>query len=138
MPILYERNEAKRRVVETSVGTITLKDILNVLERQIADNAWSYGVLADARAATKGPTSAELHKVLMRIGALTLERGPRGRTAVVITDQKKAQMGEKFARLSELAAYDVKVFDNIDAADRWLDLALEAHAETTERPLSKS
>jgi hypothetical protein len=138
MPILYERDDAKRRVVETSVGAVTLKDIFIALERQIADDAWSYSVLADARAMTKGPTAAELHQLLMRIGALTLERGPRGRTAVVITDRTLAQMGEKFARLSELTAYDVKVFDSIDAADHWLELSPEAHAGPVESPLSKA
>jgi hypothetical protein len=137
MPILYERDDVRRRVVETLVGALTLKDMLNSLERQLADGAWSYSVLADARAITRGPTAAELHELLMRIGELTCERGPRGRTAVVITDQTQAQMGEKFARLSELTAYDVKIFDSIDAADRWLELALDAHAETG-RPRSEA
>jgi hypothetical protein len=138
MPILYERDDARRRVVETYVGTVTLKDLLNALERQLADDAWSYAVLADARAVTKGPTPAELHELLMRIGVLTCERGPRGRAAVVITDRTLAQMGEKFARLSELTAYDVKIFDNIDAADHWLELALDAHAETAASPRSEA
>jgi hypothetical protein len=47
-------------------------------------------------------------------------------------------MGEKFARLSELTAYDVKVFDCIDAAEHWLDMALDAHAGTGDQPLSQA
>ena len=37
MPIYYERDRSKRIVVATSVGTVTLNDALEVIDRQVAD-----------------------------------------------------------------------------------------------------
>lgn len=41
MPIRYERDDARRRVVVTAEGTIDPYDTLGVIERQRLDDAWN-------------------------------------------------------------------------------------------------
>jgi hypothetical protein len=45
MPIRYERDDAHRRVVVTVQGPFAQPDFLAIVERQQADQAWTYGIL---------------------------------------------------------------------------------------------
>jgi hypothetical protein len=49
MPIRYERDDARRRVVVIVQGTIEPDDAFAVIERQCLDDVWSYGLLYDRR-----------------------------------------------------------------------------------------
>jgi hypothetical protein len=49
VPLYYECDPVTRRVNVTSTGSANLEDVLEVIDRQAADGAWSYGMLYDAR-----------------------------------------------------------------------------------------
>lgn len=122
MPIYYERDASRRRVVATSVGAVTLSDALAIIDRE-AENAWSWGVLYDARASDDVPTSADVLSIVKHVGMLTTKHGPRGPVALVVGDSALHKMGRRYASLGELTALDVRVFTTLDEAENWLDLS---------------
>jgi hypothetical protein len=121
MPLHYERDDRKRRVVVTSVGPVTLAEALAIIDRQAAEGAWSYGVLYDTRGTSDAPTTADLHQLVLRVGALTLKHGPRGRVALVTSDPTLSKMGRRYASLADLTALDVRLFTTLGEAETWLD-----------------
>ena len=74
MPIHYERDDRKRRIVITSAGPVTAADALAIIDRQAAEGAWTYSVLYDTRAGLNLPTPADLHQLLLRVGVLTTKQ----------------------------------------------------------------
>jgi hypothetical protein len=121
MPIYYYRDDANRRVVETSVGKVTLQDMVRVVDQQVADGVWGYDVVADARSIGQVPTPAELRQILQHIGAITTRHGPRGRVALVTSDPELSRTGTQFAEVCQLIAMELEVFQTIDEARHWLD-----------------
>jgi hypothetical protein len=121
MPIHYERDDGKRRIVVTSAGAVTLDDALAIIDRQAAEGAWSYGVLYDARAALEAPTPAHLHQLVLRVGLLTTRHGPRGPVAFVVRHPALSTMAARYARLGDLTALDVRLFTTVSEAEHWLD-----------------
>jgi hypothetical protein len=122
MPIHYERDDDRHRIVAVSIGTVTLDEALAVIDRQAAEGAWSYGVLYDARAGDASPSTEDLHQLVRHVGRLTTEHGPRGRVALVVLDPALSKMARRYASLGELTALDARVFTTIREAERWLDL----------------
>ena len=49
MPITYQRDDARRRIVVTTIGIVGLDDMLAVADRQAGEGTWRYGVLYDSR-----------------------------------------------------------------------------------------
>jgi hypothetical protein len=121
MPLEYTRNDIQRRITVISSGEVTLAEALAVIERQAAEGAWSYGVLYDTRASAHAPTPADVHRVLLRVGALTARHGPRGPVAFVVCDPALTKMGRRYARLGDLTALDVRLFAAVADAERWLE-----------------
>jgi hypothetical protein len=79
MPIRYETDDARRRVVVRMQGPFALADFLAVIERQRGDNASAYGVLYDLRGMTGEPSIADLRQSMSQIGL-------RGPIAILATD----------------------------------------------------
>jgi hypothetical protein len=121
MPLEYHRDDNKRRITVISTGVVTLPEALAVIERQAAEGVWSYGVLYDTRRSVHAPTPAEVHQLLLRVGALTARHGPRGPVAFVVHDPALTKMGRRYARLGDLTALHVRLFANVEDAERWLD-----------------
>ena len=76
MPIRYETNDARRRVVVRMQGPFALADSLAVIERQRGDNASACGVLYDLRGMTGDPTVADLRESMSQIAETHRLRGP--------------------------------------------------------------
>ena len=123
MPIHYERDDLRRRIIIMTTGRVTPEEVRNALDRQANEGTWSYAVLYDARAGTNVPTKADLHRVVMHIGALTAKHGPRGPVAFVSGNDRLSQAGRVYSSLGELTALHVQVFTDVDAAERWLEEA---------------
>lgn len=121
MPIYYYRDDARRRVVETSFGKVTLADMIRVVDQQVTDGVWDYDVVADARSIGQVPTSSELREILQHIGMITTRHGPRGRVALVTSDPELNRTGTEFAEVCQLIAMELEVFQTIEEATRWLD-----------------
>ena len=109
----------------TSVGAVTLTEALAIIDRQAAEDAWSYDVLYDTRASADAPAPADVHQLLLRVGQLTAKHGPRGRVAFVVCDPGLSKMGRRYASLGDLTALDVRLFATVAEAERWLDQEVE-------------
>jgi hypothetical protein len=121
MPIFYERDDQNRRIVATSIGTVTFDQTIEVIDRQVAERAWSYSVLHDARASASVPTRDEVRRLMLHLGKLTTKNGPRGPVAFVVSDPTLSKIGQWYASLGDLTALNVRVFTSIEEADAWLD-----------------
>jgi hypothetical protein len=124
MPIHYERDDLRRRILTVSRGQVTYRETAAVIDRQAAEGAWSYSMLYDTRAAAAVPTSEEVNRLVQHVGALTTKYGPRGPVALVVADPDLLDMGQRYARLGHLTSMAVGLFLTIEDAERWL---LEAH-----------
>ena len=49
MPVQYARDDAKGRITLTVSDPLTLEERIAAVERQLADGAWRYGLIIDAR-----------------------------------------------------------------------------------------
>jgi hypothetical protein len=80
MPILYECDHQRRLITATFTEPHTVDEVLDVIERQMADNAWEYATLHDMRATTHLSTLDEARQITARVQALGggRTRGPVG------------------------------------------------------------
>jgi hypothetical protein len=120
MPIHYDRDDKKRRILVTSEGAVTVEDTLAMIERQAADGAWTYHMLFDTRASDSLPTIDELRRLLQRVGALTIKYGPRGPVAMVVVNPALYEITGRYARLAGLTALRVGLFMTPGEAEEWL------------------
>ena len=130
MPVHYERDDARRRIIIMTTGHVTPEDVRGAVERQAHEGAWSYTVLYDARAGTNVPTADDVHRLVLLVGTLTARHGPRGPVALVSGSTGLSRIGRAYSRLGELTALNVQVFAEVDDAERWLDEAQKAHPST--------
>jgi hypothetical protein len=100
---------------------VTYEEVQAAVDWQAADGRWSDAVLFDARAALNDPTPEEVKRLVLHLGALTCEKGPRGPVALVTSRTSHAKVGRLYARLGDLTALRVQVFDSIEDAEAWLD-----------------
>ena len=121
MPLHYERDDRRRRIVVTTTGIVTLSDVLAIVDRQAGEGAWPYGVLHDARTSDDVPSTTDLVTLVRHVGTLTTRHGPRGPVAFVVAQSALARMGRRYASLGELTSLHVNVFTTIEDAERWLD-----------------
>ncbi|HEY6362034.1 MAG TPA: hypothetical protein VIX63_13055 [Vicinamibacterales bacterium] len=130
MPIHYERDDERRRIIIMTTGRVTPEDVQGALDRQANEGTWSYAVLYDARAGTNTPTREDLHRLVLYVGALTARHGPRGPVALVSGSARLSRMGRAYSSLGELTALNVQVFTDVDDAECWLEQAQKAHPST--------
>ncbi len=128
MPIHYERDDDGQRIRIMMTGHVTTEDVLGLVDRQAREGTWSYSVLYDTRASKSLPTPDDLHRVVMRVGTLTVRHGPRGPVALVTTSPQFSRMCHAYARLGELTALDVRAFASVEEAEDWLS---QAHPSST-------
>lgn len=121
VPLYYECDPAKRRITVTSVGSVSRDEALKVIDQQAAEGAWSYGVLHDTRLGVDAPSEEDVRRLVVQVGNVTTRRGPRGPVAFVVADPQLFKMGSWYALLGGLTALTVRVFTNIEDAEKWLD-----------------
>jgi hypothetical protein len=123
MPIRYERDDVRRRVVVTVEDTIEPDDAFAIIERQRLDDAWSYGLLYDLRLMTGRLTLAELRPILGR--ASQSHSAARGPIAILATDPAVYGMACSYAVLGR-STLTIEVFRDRDEADQWLTAQAKA------------
>jgi hypothetical protein len=134
MPIRYECDDARRRVVVTVQGTIDPDDSLAVIERQRLNDAWGYGLLYDLRLMAGRLTLAELRPILGRTSQ-SRSGARRGPIAILATAPLVYDVACSYAALGR-STLTIEVFRDADEAEQWLTAksVSEKHEHAPGRP----
>jgi hypothetical protein len=120
MPITYERVDERRRIVVTTVGEVTVEEMLAVVDRQAGERTWHYGMLYDSRRVSTIATAAEVRLGLRHVDELVTVHGPRGPVAFVTTALAAYGMVRMYSTLAGQQHQMVEAFRDIGDAERWL------------------
>lgn len=121
MPYAIDADRARRRLSVIGTDPVALPDVLAVLDWQIADGAWSYATLHDARHVTWIPTDEDIRVIVAFVDNTSQTLGPRGPVAFVAAVPALAGMVRMYSRIGEGSALRAQIFSDRDAAARWLD-----------------
>ena len=86
MAIRYERDDTRRLIVATAEGPYKTSEFVEVIQRQRADDAWSYGLLYDLRRTTGHPAVADLRELTGSVASSGATETRRGPVAVLTSD----------------------------------------------------
>jgi RecJ-like exonuclease len=131
MPITYQRDDARRRIDVTLAGTVTVEDLLGIVDRQAAEQTWHYGLCYDARRITKEAASTveEVRRVLRHVVETGARYGARGPVAIITDNPADYAMVRLYSSLGAEQRLSVEVFRDPGDAERWLDAASRPTAE---------
>ncbi len=118
-PVRYERDDARRRVVVTVQEEFQASAMISIIERQRADDAWTYGMLYDLRRMTGHPSLADLREMMEQAASRRLSEAPRGPVAILVTDPAIYSAACSYAALGR-SRLTIQMFRDFDDADRWL------------------
>ena len=124
MPLIYVRDDARRRVTVTAIGDITLNDAISIIDRRVIDGVWSYALLYDGRQRTSVMEPQEVRILVELTRTLSARHGLPGPMALVRQDASGFGMSRMFGILSQEASFEVSVFRTIEEAEAWLDSPL--------------
>jgi hypothetical protein len=120
MPFQYARDDARRRITMTASDPLTMGERIAVLEHQLADDAWTYGVIIDARSmAPFRPKLTEMQAVTSRLAELVAVHGPRGPVAIV--SRQTSVITASCLHNSMGVRTPIEVFWQLDDAQTYLD-----------------
>jgi hypothetical protein len=120
MPIHYERDDRKRRIVISFPGTYQAADGLAAIEQHHAEGAWTYGVLYDLRTLKGHPNITDLKAYMERDAQPppdeTRRRGP---IAILTADPVVYGIACTYKALGR-SSMTIEVFRDWIEADQWL------------------
>ena len=121
MPYQYARDDTARRIRITLTDPLTVAERIAAVEQQVADDAWRYATLIDARhLAVYKPKPTEMQAVVARVAEFVAEYGPRGPVAIVSNRATVIGAGQMYNYFGG-KGNAVEVFWDLDEARRFLD-----------------
>ena len=125
MPITLEIDNDRQCATFAMAGPFDANEVLQSLERQRNEGAWSYAVLFDTRRMTDSPTLDQVKHLF----SVTGQPGPasemRGPLALLATDAALYSMACAYMALGG-ATRKIEVFRELADAERWLDQHLRS------------
>jgi hypothetical protein len=116
----YTRDDEHRRVRATFVGSVSLPELIAIVDRQLSEGAWTYGMLYDVRSMADAPSSDDSRALLAHVRQLVSEHGPRRPVAVVARSSAMVGTAQMYAyRAGDDLSFEV--FWDTEDAERWLD-----------------
>jgi hypothetical protein len=117
----YTRDDARRRIRVTARETFNRDDLVAIVDRQLQDDAWSYGMLYDMRSLSDAISRADAIAFAEYVRECGIKHGPRGPVALVTRSMKIVGAGQAYAFDVGKQGFVVEVFWDIDEATAWLD-----------------
>jgi hypothetical protein len=123
MPFDYEKDDERRRIRLTLQDPLSVQDLIASVERQFEDDAWTYGVLVDARQIQSATTPAEIAAFRAHVEKMAAVHGPRGPVAIVARAAGAIAGGQMYRSVGDRTTDVgmVEVFWDAHQAERWLD-----------------
>jgi hypothetical protein len=131
MPMQYQRDDLRRRVVITYPGRFAPADALAAIERHHAEGVWGYGVLYDLRQ-LRGllPAIADLKAHMERDAQRPIESSePRGPVAIVTPDPIVYDIACTYAAIGRATMMTIQVFRDRTDAETWLTAQTNREAD---------
>jgi hypothetical protein len=116
----YVRDDAQRMIRVTLRQRITAEELISVVDRQVEENAWDYGLLYDMRNIVEPIPREDAMLVSDHVATHVDVRGPRGRVALVTRNAGAIGSGQRYALDSARGGFTVQVFWDMDEAEAWL------------------
>jgi hypothetical protein len=121
MPYSISIDHGQRRVEVIGQDPFGLDDVLQLMDRQVAEGAWAYVLLHDARSITWIPSVTDIRRLVSRVEANIRTHGPRGPVAIITTNEALFGMSRMYSVLGEKAEFTVAVFRDPLLAERWIE-----------------
>ena len=120
MPIQFDRDDLNRRLKLTVTDPVAGTELMAVLERQLSEGAWPYGMLVDARAMSVAPLPSDVRLCVARVRELVAANGPRGPIAFVARQAAAIGSVQIYMLLGGKTDF-LEVFWDMADAKQWLD-----------------
>jgi hypothetical protein len=122
MPITVERDPARRWLVVTATGEITIDDLLELLRTARAPiELRMWPMLFDATGATTSMTAEDIDRAVELVRTTIASTGPRGHVALVADDNSSYSALLMYEiRCAEIGVRFIRVFRQRSDAERWL------------------
>jgi hypothetical protein len=119
-PFQFTRDDGRRRVRVTLNRTLGAAELISIVDRQVEENAWTYGTLYDLRLIDIAIDRRSAIEVAEHVQTLAEQHGRRGPVAFVTRKVDVVAAGHAYALDSTRQGRAVDVFWDIDDAERWL------------------
>jgi hypothetical protein len=117
----YVRDDARRRIRVTAHQPLRAEDFIAIVDRQVREHTWAYGILYDLRAVHEATSKADARSGADHLRNYVTVHGTRGAVALVTRTVDMVGTGQMYAFLGAKIGFHVEVFWDLDAAERWLD-----------------
>ena len=121
MPIRFERDEVRRRLLAKAEDSVTTEDILAFISAQDAAGAWSWRVLFDSSTVDLSTITREsVGRIAAHIEQVAQGRH-RGPMAIVADSARVERIKEIYVVLcAQVVGLTIGVFDDQETAEQWL------------------
>ena len=120
MPFQYVRSDRPQQIRITVTDPVTVADFVEIAEHQLADGAWRYGLLVDARAIAQPPPPRDIRLFIARLSEFVAAHGRRGPIAFVAKESGVIGRAQMYSSLG-LEFETQEVFWDARDAQEWLD-----------------
>lgn len=121
MPIAITRDDEQRRITVIVSDPWSVEEIAIAVDRQLAEQVWTYGTLYDLRGSNWVPSEADVLWLVKRGQQQVARHGARGAVAVLLDGNNQADLLRKYAEYSaEHSHLTVGVFEDPSEARQWL------------------
>jgi hypothetical protein len=118
--VTYARDDERRRIRVAVADSVTLPELIAIVDRQASEGTWTYGILYDVRSLADPPSLDDMQAMLAHVRQLANEHGPRGPVAIAARSADTVGTALMYAHR---AGNDLRleVFWDTEDAERWLD-----------------
>jgi len=122
----YVRDDARQRIVVTAHKALRAADLIAIIDRQVAEGAWSFAILYDLSGVRGVTPHADSLIVADRVQKYVTTYGGRGPVALVTRDPEMVGVGQSYAYGLTASGVPIQVFWDRSEAEEWLARDREA------------
>jgi hypothetical protein len=112
--------DTQRRIVRvTARQLLTGADLIGIIDRQVREGRWSFGMLYDLRRTDRITSREDAETVVDHVQELVSLHGPRGPVALVTNRADMVATGQIYA-FRTMRSMEMEVFWDLQEADAWL------------------
>jgi hypothetical protein len=120
----YVRDDIGRRIRVTAHVPFQAADLVDILDRQVAEGSWTFGILYDLRRVEGATARADAEIIADLVGGYMRTYGQRGRVAMVTNDARMRGVGQSYGHDVARSGVSLRLFSDLADAESWLDQLL--------------